>query len=463
VKLAVSLWLLAFSVTTYADWTKAVVDSGPYKPISLITGNGRNDDTVRLYWTSDDNLLREATYRNGSWQKGIIGAAGSHLVISPAHNDGINRIYTIKGDTLSEYTWSNGIWLKETHPLPDSASRFFAAPLRNDDTIRLYFDGGFCLYELTHRLYSWEVKMTDSFSSPIGDYFTVGIGRNDDSLRLYAFWPWGYSLSFTEITYSPGQWREEMWTYSLGTVFQQVKGITLGKGRSDSTNRIYVGITVEDVLIYWSAIWEMTYSFGNWGQSSNLYAAGGELPLPRPYPLLVERVRNNTTRLYAFIDGHGTDTTGLYEFTYYSTDWKRNIVDTLEVSNLTACLVKNDDTIRLYGIQKNKIIELTRIPTAVGEQTEKLKPVQPTLQIHPNPFSEKTEIRYEMASTEKTSIQIFDAAGRVIKVFSKTQSPESKTYWFGDDELGRNVPSGIYFCQLKTAGQTISIKVTLLR
>ncbi len=464
-KLAICLWLLVFSVTTFANWTKAVVDSGPYKPVSLIFGKGRNDDTVRLYWTSDDSLLREATYRNYSWQKGIVGKAGSNLVISPAHNDGINRIYTTKADTLYEYTWANGGWLKESYLLPDSASPVFASPLRNDDTIRMYLVPHqyqiFYLYELTYRYGVWEIIKTDSFPEPMGGDFAAVDGRNDDTLRLYTQWA---GVSFSEITYSSGQWHEEILNFS-GNPEMYSTSLVIGNDRNDGINRVCIGAVNYMISCYDAVIYEISYSLSGWsitGCPYNWWVDEGGGWRPEPSPLLIGLVRKNTVGLYAYIYGNGMDTTGLFEFTYHSTGWKREMVDKGAVACLTAGQGRNDDTSRLYGIQNSTIIEFSR-STEVINETDIPRPIIPILQITPNPFSTRTEISYQIAATDQASICIYDAAGRLIKKFPKTQSPESKVYWFGEDEAGASVPTGIYFCQLRTGSKTVTKKITLLK
>lgn len=74
------------------------------------------------------------------------------------------------------------------------------------------------------------------------------------------------------------------------------------------------------------------------------------------------------------------------------------------------------------------------------------------IEVYPNPFSDKTKIRYTIHDPEYTSrettLYVFDAAGRLVRSFhfeSSIVNHESIFCWDGSDEDGRILPMGVYF------------------
>ncbi|TET81992.1 T9SS type A sorting domain-containing protein, partial [candidate division TA06 bacterium] len=95
-------------------------------------------------------------------------------------------------------------------------------------------------------------------------------------------------------------------------------------------------------------------------------------------------------------------------------------------------------------------------------------PVFALYQNSPNPFSSGTRIQFNTPDVEKTSLTIFDVAGRVIKTLqpdSKASSSSSRLSisWDGTDLKGQRVPSGIYFYRLTCSGRTTSRKMVIAR
>ncbi len=104
----------------------------------------------------------------------------------------------------------------------------------------------------------------------------------------------------------------------------------------------------------------------------------------------------------------------------------------------------------------------------------------PNLRVHPNPFSEKTEIRCQIPDarclmpdarcrisdySSSATLKIYDVSGRLVKDFSrlKGNAERSTVIWSGDDDLGRRLPAGVYFVRLE-AGKFRQIeKAVLLR
>lgn len=83
----------------------------------------------------------------------------------------------------------------------------------------------------------------------------------------------------------------------------------------------------------------------------------------------------------------------------------------------------------------------------------------------PNPFVSQTMIRYQIAHTGDVRLKIYNSAGQLVKTLvTAAQNPGSyNVCWFGQDNQGKSVASGIYFMQLTVAGRSIVKKMTLLR
>ena len=86
-------------------------------------------------------------------------------------------------------------------------------------------------------------------------------------------------------------------------------------------------------------------------------------------------------------------------------------------------------------------------------------------QNYPNPFNGTTTIAYSLAGKSEVDIRIYDTAGRLIKILEqKTKDPgRYETVWRGNDNAGRAVASGIYFCRITTGSFNQTRKIVYLR
>lgn len=86
-------------------------------------------------------------------------------------------------------------------------------------------------------------------------------------------------------------------------------------------------------------------------------------------------------------------------------------------------------------------------------------------QARPNPFRRNTLISFTLASPADAELSIHDVTGRTVGVLTDG-SLEAGTYsftWDGKDNLGRSVPSGLYFAKLTSGRLTGTRKLVLLR
>jgi len=97
--------------------------------------------------------------------------------------------------------------------------------------------------------------------------------------------------------------------------------------------------------------------------------------------------------------------------------------------------------------------------------------------VSPNPFRKNLIIRYTIQDTgykiqdtrykiQDIRLKIYDVTGRIVKSFnleSCIMNHESAILWFGEDDSGRRLSSGVYFVRLETDGFKKNEKVILLR
>ena len=83
----------------------------------------------------------------------------------------------------------------------------------------------------------------------------------------------------------------------------------------------------------------------------------------------------------------------------------------------------------------------------------------------PNPFNPRTVIRFGVSDPSSVLLQIFDVRGSLVKtLIDRVQGAGTfDAAWDGTDDRGEALPSGIYFCRLRTPTRDISRKMILVR
>ncbi len=84
---------------------------------------------------------------------------------------------------------------------------------------------------------------------------------------------------------------------------------------------------------------------------------------------------------------------------------------------------------------------------------------------YPNPFNPQTKIEWTVTTVGPIEIAVYDLAGRRVKtLFSGTMEPgPASAIWYGDDEAGRDMPSGVYFFHAEIGERTQTEKGVLVR
>lgn len=85
--------------------------------------------------------------------------------------------------------------------------------------------------------------------------------------------------------------------------------------------------------------------------------------------------------------------------------------------------------------------------------------------IAPNPCPGRALVRYSLATEMGASVTVHDLAGRQVRVLaSGVRTPGRYTAeWRGDDDAGRELANGVYFCRFAAGAVSATRKVILAR
>ena len=115
----------------------------------------------------------------------------------------------------------------------------------------------------------------------------------------------------------------------------------------------------------------------------------------------------------------------------------------------------------------------TRLPVGIEEKKQSVTSALLTnISVIPNPFREKTEIRFRIQDTryriQNFSLKIYDITGKVVVVLGHQNIRESgyqgdQVVWNGRDKNELQVPAGIYFCEVKDGTKSYFEKIVKLK
>ena len=112
-------------------------------------------------------------------------------------------------------------------------------------------------------------------------------------------------------------------------------------------------------------------------------------------------------------------------------------------------------------------IDNVAVYRAGDTSVERVSPVRPESwrleQNYPNPFNPSTEIRYWLSENCPVELAVFNASGqRVATLVNAHQAAGThRAVWNGLTDFGAGVPSGLYFCRIRTSGFSQTIKMVL--
>ena len=103
--------------------------------------------------------------------------------------------------------------------------------------------------------------------------------------------------------------------------------------------------------------------------------------------------------------------------------------------------------------------EITQATMPVGAPAPRVLPARP------NPFSDATDIAYELPAARHVTLRVYSATGRLVRTLVDATVPLGlhRAPWNGRDEAGRVVSSGIYFVKFSTGDAESTIRIVRLK
>lgn len=138
-----------------------------------------------------------------------------------------------------------------------------------------------------------------------------------------------------------------------------------------------------------------------------------------------------------------------------------------------------NDIIRTFAIQ-NPLTNLYELRNSIPENCQNYMKVSlKTVDIenahipaittlgnnYPNPFNPETTIRFDLAKTGKSKLEVFNVKGQLIRTLAdgNIEAGYHSIKWNGRDDKGKQTSSGVYFYKLTTDGKCLTNKMLMLK
>jgi 1,4-alpha-glucan branching enzyme len=138
--------------------------------------------------------------------------------------------------------------------------------------------------------------------------------------------------------------------------------------------------------------------------------------------------------------------------------------DTITVTNTTNPVTLRPGEFHIYTTVKFPTPELGIVEDVSDNSPELVKSFK-LFQNYPNPFNPSTEIKYQVFNTSKVVIKIYDVLGNEIKtlVNEEEHSGTFNVTWNGDNNSGKKITSGVYFCRMESGSFVRTIKLMMMK
>ncbi len=139
----------------------------------------------------------------------------------------------------------------------------------------------------------------------------------------------------------------------------------------------------------------------------------------------------------------------------------------VQVANASPGMIPGHDrTFVTYHLDRADTVFAHYEATVVPKRSNDGLPASTVLmQSYPNPFNPITSIVYELATDGEAEIRVFDMLGHPVATLFKgfQAAGRHQVKWEGRDDNGKDLPSGIYICRLKSNQITKTIKLLRIR
>ena len=131
------------------------------------------------------------------------------------------------------------------------------------------------------------------------------------------------------------------------------------------------------------------------------------------------------------------------------------------IVDVTDIVAEEDETNNTRYVSDPQVNIATDIPDEPSQLPERYE----LLQNYPNPFNAGTLLMVRLPSDSDIELVIFDIRGQVVNRLYKGRktSGEHTILWNGQDQAGRDVSSGIYFCRLIGGEIQQTVRMLLIR
>jgi len=425
----------------------------------------------------------------GDYKCSIVGnASGYGLVIAKGRNDGINRLYAT-GGYPAEFTWNGSGWdINTLSDLYIFAYSISAGSGRNDSITRLYAGcASSRIFEISYNGISWDSVLIDDRKGSYVRSVCLGDIKNDDSIRVVAGGDDSATIAYTYQNGS-GTWKKD----TLGIKRCLVLDIVIGKGRNDDTNRVYSSGDIFWVEYTYRSKWDTTHHSQMIPTTGSLLASAKNDGLIQlyisedggirdfswtgaqwlnvdsaaygRYPFSGEGRNDGKQRLYGLsssmiISDSIYSDIRVLEWSYVDSIWVKNVLDTIALNygvnfDMAAGVVgdaRNDGKNRVYALSELGVIYEWEWDDSLngveGEPANRdIMTVINMSSNYPNPFKDKTSIKYQINKPGVYQLKIYDISGRLVKnIFKKYhKNGNYEAVWDGFSAADKKIGSGIY-------------------
>lgn len=113
-----------------------------------------------------------------------------------------------------------------------------------------------------------------------------------------------------------------------------------------------------------------------------------------------------------------------------------------------------------------EILEFFETPGSFGQPVDAVVPFGKfTAKNYPNPFNPSTRIDFHLPRTGHLSLKVFNVRGELVKtLIDETRiSGDDSIVWDGNNDVGEQASSGVFFYEIRTAGEVLVGKMVLIK